>query len=355
VGFNVSAPPTPAPTVTLSTNPTSVAAGGSATLTWSSTNATTCTASGSWSGSQATSGTASVTPTAIGSYTYTLTCTGNGGTASASTMLSANLVTINVTAKSGGGAINWYLSLFLGVFVMLRLMAGLTERRVVAGVIACLIFAAAGTDPARADQTSAVPADSGAFLDQLYLGIRIGGMPVRLDSAKLDQGLTSLGYSDVLANTDTSATAGTLYVGYEFNPAIGVEFGYTHRSATVATLNGTIASTANLTPLLQDTAELIRGYGNIFSLSLRGRLEVAPRFTIDPRIGAFFWDTKVTAQGGGTSVEDTHQGGGVTVGVGAAYRVWRGLELGVGVDYFRGSTNNVATLYAGSLEWRFGH
>jgi hypothetical protein len=354
-GFSASTPPTPAPTVALAANPASVAAGSSATLTWSSTNAATCTASGSWSGSQATSGTASVTPAAVGNYTYTLTCAGNGGTASASTVLAANLVTITVTAKSGGGAINWYLCLLLGVLVMLRLRAGLTGRMAVGGVIACLIVSAAGTNSARADQTTAVPTDSAAFLDQMYLGIRIGGMPVHLDSAKLDQGLTSLGYSSVLANTDTSATGGTVYIGYQFNPATGMEFGYTHRSATVATLSGTIASTANLTPLLRDTAELIDGYGNIFSLSLRGRLEVAPRFSIDPRIGAFFWDTKVTAQGGVTSVQADHQGGGVTVGVGAAYRVWRGLELGVGVDYFRGSSNNVATLYAGSLEWRFGH
>ncbi|HEY6922648.1 MAG TPA: hypothetical protein VI653_04205, partial [Steroidobacteraceae bacterium] len=50
----------------------------------------------------------------------------------------------------------------------------------------------------------------------------------------------------------------------------------------------------------------------------------------------------------------THRGGGVTAGLGASYRLWRGLEVGVGVDYFHGSENNHAVMYGGSLEWRFG-
>lgn len=48
------------------------------------------------------------------------------------------------------------------------------------------------------------------------------------------------------------------------------------------------------------------------------------------------------------------RGASLTLGVGAAYRVWRGLEFGIGIDNFRGSPKNVATLYSGSLELRFG-
>ena len=109
----------------------------------------------------------------------------------------------------------------------------------------------------------------------------------------------------------------------------------------------------NIVPLLQDTAELIRGYGDIYSLSFRARFEPAPRVVLDPRIGGFFWDSKVTVVGAGEHVETTHEGGGLTIGVGAAYRVWRGLEIGISVDHFRGFPNNIATLYSGTLEWRF--
>jgi PKD repeat protein len=376
--FLVLAAAAPAPTVTLSVSPTSVAAGGSATLTWSSTNATACTASGSWSGTEATSGTQSVTPADVGSYTYTLTCTGNGGSAAASAVLSANLVTVTVTAKSGGGSFGGYLCLCLGLLVMLRLYAVLTARKIllmndeisksrslraggllnseitttVLALTASVVVLTAGAGVSRAAGSSLD--DPGSPLNHLYVGVRVGSMPVRLDSSKLDQGLATLGYGSVSASTDTSAVGGTAYMGYEFTPHLDAEIGYTHRNANVARLSGAIASTASLTPLLQDTAQLIRGYGNLYSLSLRGRFELAPRFSLDPRLGGFFWDTKVMAVGDAISIDTTHRGGGVTVGLGASYRVWRGLALGIGVDHFRGFPNNIATLYGASLEWRFG-
>lgn len=361
VSFNVSAnvglTATPPPTVSIAVSPKSIAAGTPATLTWSSTGATACTASGAWSGTQAGSGTQTVTPAATGSYSYTLACTGNGGSASATAVLSATLVAVTVTAHSGGGAISWPLLLLLGLLVMLRMRASISARWAAGGTLLCLLWVLGAVGTARADQPAAGSAASGAsadWADPLYVGIRVGGMPARLHSADIDTGLAALGYGGIAASTDTSAVGGTLYVGYEFAPHADVEFGYTHRSSEAATLTGTIPSTANIAPLLQDTTGLIRDYGNIFSLAFRPRFEVAPRIMIDPRIGGFFWSTKVTAQSDGNRFDATHEGGGVTAGIGAAYRLWRGLELGIGVDYFRGSPGNSATLYGGSLEWRFG-
>jgi hypothetical protein len=367
--FTVLAAPASPPTVSLTVSPTTVAAGTPATLKWSSTNATACAASGAWSGTEATSGTQSVTASATGSYTYTLTCSGNGGSIAASATLSATLVPVTVTAKSGGGALSWYLVLALGLLVMVRLGATMAGGAVTRGrgnggtrsglVLWTMLFALAAVHPARADQSSlasgpAASPDQPAWLDPYYVGIRAGSMPVREDSGKIDQGLAALGFGAVTARTDTSGTAGTVFVGYEFTPHTAVELGYTHRDSNTAYLSGTIASTAKLTPLLQGTTELIRGYGNIVSLSYSGRFEVLPRFSLEPRLGGFFWATKVSAVGFDDRIDVTHEGGGVTAGLTAAYRIWRGLELGVNVDHFRGFPNNIATLYGGSLEWRFG-
>jgi hypothetical protein len=209
----------------------------------------------------------------------------------------------------------------------------------------------------RADQPGAPTATGDVrdtWLDPLYVGIRAGSMSTRLNSRYLDDALAADRYPEIQANTGTSKPAGTIYVGYEFAPHADVEFGYTHRAANVATLNGTVASAANIPPLLHDTAALIRSYGNIFSLSIRPRIELVPNFMLDPRVGGFYWDTKVTARSLGESFAEDHDGGGVTVGVGVAYRVWRGLELGVGADFFRGFPQNLGALYSGTLEWRFG-
>ena len=341
--FNVSFGQVAAPTVTLAVSPTTIATGASATLAWSSTNATACTASGAWSGSQATSGSSTVTPASTGSFSYTLTCLGNGGTAAATAVLSATLVAVTVNAKSGGGAMTWPLLLALGLLVALRWrpVMRLFPRLLLWGVG---FLVASGIGPAHADDWS----------DPLYAGIRVGAMPVRLDSGKLDQGLATLGYGEVTAQTDTSGTAGTVFVGYEFTPYAGLELSYTYRDANTAQLRGNIASTANLTPLLQDTTELLRSYGNIVALSYSGHFTVAPRFTLEPRLGGFFWATKETAVGFDDRIDATHEGGGITAGVTAAYRLWCGLEVGVSVDHYRGFPNNIATMYGGSLEWRFG-
>ena len=356
VGFNVSYAPTAAPTVSIAVSPTAIAAGSPATLTWSSTNATACVASGSWTGTKASSGTQSVTPAATGSYSYVLTCMGNGGQASASAVLSATLVGVTVSAKSGGGALTWTMLLPLALLAALRLRAAMKGRPFgSAAVCGAMLITAAGSGSARADHsladTGAAPVD---WADQIYVGIRVGSMPLREDSGKIDQGLASLGFGDVSATTDISGIAGTLFVGYEFTPHAALELGYTYRDSTTAHLSGTIPSSSKLTPLLQDTAELTRGYGNIISLSYSGRFEVLPRFSLEPRLGGFFWATQVSAVGLDDRIDTTHEGGGVTAGLTAAYRVWRGLELGVSADHFRGFPNNIATLYAGTLVWRFG-
>jgi hypothetical protein len=327
--FTVAAAPVPAPTVTLSVSPTTIAAGSSATLTWSSTNATGCSASGSWSGSETTSGSQTVTPVANGSYSYTLSCTGTGGTATATAALAATLVSVTVTAKSGGGALSWPALLVLGLLVAVRM-----------------------TSSARADSLSTP--QSGTPTDPYYVGLRVGSMPLRQDSTDIDQGLSSRGFPAVTATRDTSGAAGTVFAGYEFTPHTALEIGYTFRNSTTYYLRGTIPSTSQLMPLLQDTTDLMRGYGNLFSLSYSGHFEVLPRISLEPRFGGFFWSTRESAFALDERVDTTRQGGGVTAGLTAEYRLWRGLEVGISADYFRGVPHNIATLYAGTLEWRFG-
>jgi hypothetical protein len=342
------------PTVSISVGPQSIAAGSTAALTWSTTNATACTASGSWSGTEPTNGTLSVTPATSGTFTYTLTCSGNGGTAAASAVLSATLVAVKVTAKSGGGAIDWRLVMLLAFLVILR--SGTAWRRRGLAVCLCLglTLAAGSLTPARADE-AATPTDQHSDpLDSLYVGIRAGIMPLELNTGKIEQRLANDGYNTMQVTRDSSAAAGTVYLGYEFAPHMDLELGYSYRDANIVGLTGTQASAADVGPVAKDTTEVLNGYGSIYSLSYRGRMEPLPRLMIDPRLGAFFWQTTVRADASGINESTTHSGGGVTVGIGAAYRLWRGLEIGVGVDYFRGSQDNVATLYSGSLEWRFG-
>jgi hypothetical protein len=357
--FSVSAPATPAPTVTLNVSPATIATGSTASLTWSSTNATSCTAGGAWSGAQATTGTTTVTANASGRYSYTLTCTGVGGSATATAVLSATLVAVTVTAKSGGGAISWYTVLFLLALATLRrhpLLARCTAARLRGlGLLAVVTLPAAfaQVDSARA-QSAGDSTGSSPSLESYYVGVRVGSMQQRQDAGRIDQGLADRGFTNLNAATQTAGAAGTVFVGYEFTPHTAVELGYTLHEATAARVSGNIASTATLTSLLQDTTGLLRGYGNIVSLSYAGRFELAPRFILEPRLGGFFWATKVSAISLDDRIDATHEGSGITAGLTAAYRVWRAMELGVSIDHYHGFPSNLATMYAGTIEWRFG-
>jgi hypothetical protein len=342
-GFQVSLATAPPPMVTLSVNPTSVVAGSAVTLTWSSSNASTCVASGAWSGNVAISGTATETPSAAGSYTYTLTCDGSGGSTAASAALSATPVTVTVRAKSGGGAFDGWSSLGLGLLLLVR-----RRRRISSAMrgslLALGLFAIAPGAVRAADEEAA----------GFYAGARAGTMPLQVGAGKLVAGLGNDGYPGFAASTNPSSAAAMGYLGYAFSSYAGLELGFTHRAGTVVTLSGSVASPTATAALLHDAAMRLSGYGSIYSAAYRAHVEFAPGWTVNPRVGAFYWNTDVTAQAAGGSAAVTHSGGGFTLGFGIAYRVWRALEVGVGADYLGGTSGNDAAFYGASLEWRFG-
>jgi len=264
---------------------------------------------------------------------------------------------VTVTTKSGGGAIDRSMLCLLSLLLLLRMAitrrphrAGPSKSTIRStGGIALLFMMVFCARAVRADEPSG---GGSAWFDPFYVGLRAGDMPLHIDASKIDQGLASMGFDDVHASVEHSGAAESVFAGYEFARYAALELSYTFREATSAHLSGTIPA-GQLTPLLKDTTELIRGYGNIIALSYSAHLEVAPRLSLEPRLGGFFWATKDSAVGLNDRVDTTHEGGGATVGITAAYRLWRGLELGLNVDHYRGFPNNVATLYGGSLEWRF--
>jgi uncharacterized repeat protein (TIGR03803 family) len=335
-----SVPPPAAPTLTLGLNPAGITLGGQSTLSWSSANATACTASGAWSGSQPTQGSASLAPEAVGDLHYQLSCSGAGGTVSQSATLSvtAPAGTVKVPVKAGGGAFG--LPALLGLLGM----AGLRKRRLAATLLGALGLSVFGSAQA---QQPAAPSDD--FADHLYAGIRGGVIHLDVDTSRFKRDLAAAGY-DVGVHESAAAAAGTVYLGYAASPHVGVEFGYTRRDHTVLTIDG--ASQAGLQGLLDTAVDKLHVYSDIYSLSIRLQQEIAPRLMLVGRGGVFYWDARTEARAGGLSAVDTHTGGGITAGAGLSYRVWSGLEIGAGVDYFG---RNTAELFAATVQWSFGH
>ncbi|NNM60696.1 MAG: hypothetical protein HKM03_00845, partial [Steroidobacteraceae bacterium] len=285
----------PPPTATIGVTPTSIAVGGSATLTWSSTNASACTASGAWSGTQATSGSQTVSPSVTGSDTYTLSCTGTGGTASASAVLAATLVSVTVAAHSGGGGtMSIPVLVLLGGLVVLRWLARRDSAGVRRSMLMVLMLVAGGS-------TGVAHAASQVLLDRLYLGVRVGAMPLSINAGSIDARLAASGFGSVTAQQNTSGTGETLYLGVQLSRYNAFEIAYTNRESQVASLAGTLGSVTDLPALLSTAAGSLRGYGNIFSASYRARIHLLNRLYLDPRVGAFYWSTRERILGPGTS------------------------------------------------------
>lgn len=345
--FNVLQGTTPAPSVTISVDPAAIAVGDTATLTWSSMNADTCAASDAWSGAVATSGTQTLRATAAGTFTYTLTCTGAGGSANGAVILTVTSEKVTVTAKSGGGgAFGWPALALLALIGLLRRGRATALRLCVPAVLVLALC----PRPVFADPAGAGGDASGAHI---YAGVRVGQLNVNVDEGAIGNRLGALGLTAAEVHVEHAATAGTVYAGISWAPAFGLELSATHRDARVATIDGTISSGGGLPALLEGATGVIRGYGNLYALSYAGRWSLAPRLFLDPRVGVYAWRTEVTASGSGQSASARHGGGGLTAGLGLSYRVWRQLEIGVGVDHYRGNPSNIATLYAGSLAWRW--
>jgi uncharacterized repeat protein (TIGR03803 family) len=328
-------PPPAAPTLTFDLSPNSVTLGNSSTLSWSTSNATACTASDAWGGSQATQGSSVQAPQTAGVFDYTLTCNGAGGSISHSVTLTVNAVAggnLKIPVKSGGGAFG--LPALLGLLGM----AGLRKRRWAASALASIGLAVIGTAQAEPE-----------FTDHVYVGVRGGVMNLDVDTVAFKKDLAAAGYGNVSVQQSDDAAAGTIYLGYMVDPKLGFEAGYTHRDHTVLTIDG--ASQAQLQGLLDTAVDKLHVYSDIYSASIKFQQEILPRFSVTGRGGAFYWYEKTRARAGGLSASDTHQGAGMTVGAGLSYRIWRGLELGAGLDYFGG---NSAELYAATLQWSFG-
>jgi hypothetical protein len=124
-----SSPNVATPSVTLTPSNSTQSAGSAISLTWTSTNADSCVASGGssgdgWTGTLAASGSMTVTESNVGTVTYSITCAGAPPAATASTSVVIKTAAAPAPAASashGGGALDEWLLLILGVPVVVSL------------------------------------------------------------------------------------------------------------------------------------------------------------------------------------------------------------------------------------------
>lgn len=245
-----------------------------------------------------------------------------------------------VRVSGGGGSFGGSLLLVLGALGLLRRLlkrGGFTPRRSTALAFAGLLLA--GTAPAQAFDTQ-----------DIYGGLRLGELNSNLGHT-LQAGLRHRGYAGVSSDGGNGSFGGTLYIGYAILPDVDFELGYTHADDPDVRLHGSLSPGTNLGPLLQEAGELASRYGDLYSFAIRMPLPISPRLSIAPRAGVLLIDSDAQVRAGGQHLHVNERSGGYVLASDLRYRIWRALQVGGSINYFRGSHDSHVIEYAALLEW----
>jgi hypothetical protein len=249
---------------------------------------------------------------------------------------------LNVAVTGGGGAFGVGMLVALAFLVALKVLG---PRRGAWAVPTLAIFLAVfSSSPARADE--------GTWLSNVYSGIRAGTSTSSMTASKLTRDLQADGYQVTAAGSERGTASGTLYLGYELPGHFAVEVAGTYVGRTRAALAGVMP--ANLNPLLEDAARIVRGSGDIISLEARYRWPLAQIIDLDLRAGPYVWITKTNVYvDGANQLNRTDEGIGYTLGVGPRFALGQHVGVGIGADFLQSNSDNHFVVFSATLEYHF--
>ena len=277
-------------------------------------------------------------PTSNATATAVLTIDGVNATFAVTTGGQA----LNVAVTGGGGAIGMLTLLVLTLLVALKT---LNPRRVAQALpmLLVLLITLSGS-PARADD--------GNWLSNLYTGVRVGDSTSSMTASKLTRDLQADGYQVTAAGSERGTASGSLYVGYELRDRFAVEVAGTYVGRTRAALEGVLP--ANLNPLLNDAARIVRGSGDIVSLEARYRWPLIYAIDLDLRAGPYVWITRTNVYvNGADQLSRTDDGIGYTLGLGPRFALGQHFAVGVGADFLQSNSDNHFVVFSATLEYHF--
>jgi hypothetical protein len=249
---------------------------------------------------------------------------------------------LNVAVTGGGGAIGMLTLLMLTLLVAFK---ALGPRRVAHALPILFVFLITlSGSPARADE--------GNWLSNLYTGVRVGDSTSSMTASKLTRDLQADGYQVTASGAERGTASGSLYVGYELRDHFAVEVAGTYVGRTRAALEGVLP--ANLNPLLNDAARIVRGSGDIVSLEARYRWPLAHAIDLDLRAGPYVWITKTDVYvNGADPLNRTDDGIGYTLGLGPRFALGQHFAVGVGADFLQSNSDNHFVVFSATLEYHF--
>jgi len=210
--------------------------------------------------------------------------------------ISEIIVQVKSEGEGGPGSIGL-------IEILLLTIAGaglllLRRRRIVASLCAVLLVAglAISGGPAQAEETTGV-----------YVGLGYGNASVDFDDGDMISGMAARGFTVTDVDTDDNDNAYKVYVGYLFNPYVGIEAAYVNLGQLESSFSASIQPDQT-DELLAAADDVQPGLGEGWSLSGLLQYPFGEHFAVYGTAGAFYAEPESKAKfitgGTGTSSSD---------------------------------------------------
>ncbi len=183
-----------------------------------------------------------------------------------------------------------------------------------------------------------------AVAGEWVVGGSVGMAQGDTDAGALNSQLAAQGLDATASSTDDSRTAWHLYLGFNYTPKWGVEFGYADLGEASTTLNGT---TTDINTFLTSASEIHPQTAQGWQMSGIYRHPLRESLAATARLGLFVWESDYTLSITTVSRDVSSHGVSGVFGVGMEYEVYRDTYLHADYDLYDIDGENISLLSAG--------
>ena len=237
---------------------------------------------------------------------------------------------------TGAGAMGAWMLLAFGGLAALRRRLTI----VLAGLFGLMAMSTASASTAEEGWTS-----------RFYGGAMVGGLFSDFDDSGLAKALQSKGYNVDRIDTKSDHLAYGAWLGYALSRHWGLELMYTGGADESVRFSGAVG--ADLKGALKASSPYLEGYGDSYLVRLRYHYQLSQNWFLSPHLGVGVTDTRQSFRSRDQKTTMHETSFTWAVGGGVHYALTENWSLGVGADYYRGSSDNGYGIVSGIVEWRF--